>query len=311
MLKLRPACKDYLWGGQRLRTQYHIDSALTPLAEAWVLSCHPDGESVITAITGDTGGAFEGQPLSAFLAANPGAAGTNCPAGAPLPLLIKLIDAHAPLSIQVHPSDAYARAHGAGQNGKTELWYILDAEPGAYLYYGFERSVTKAEFVRRIADGTLTEVLHKAPVQPGDVFYIPAGTLHSIGGGILLAEVQQNSNITYRVYDYGRLGADGKPRALHIDDALAVTDLGPVAAVFDHGGHLARCPYFTVDLLTAPAQGIAGPARFVALLAVAGSGSVSCGGQTLPLEKGECIFVPAGSGVFSLDGSCRVLCATV
>ena len=304
LLKLRPACKDYLWGGQRLRTQFHIDSTLTPLAEAWVLSCHPDGPSVID------GGAFDGQPFSDWLAAHPAAVGTNAPTGTLFPVLIKLIDAHEPLSIQVHPSDEYALSH-AGQHGKTELWYILDAAPGAYIYYGFERPVTKAEFARRIADHTLTEVLHKAPVQPGDMFYIPAGTIHSIGGGILLAEVQQNSNITYRVYDYGRLGADGRPRVLHIEDALAVTSLAPAPAGLDHGGHLARCPYFTVDLLTAPCQGVAGPGRFVALLAIEGGGAVACGGQTVPLAKGECVFVPAGSGAFSLDGNCRVLCTTV
>lgn len=303
MLKLRPACKDYLWGGQRLRTQFHIDSALTPLAEAWVLSCHPDGESIIL------GGPFDGQPLSAYLAAHPQAAGSGCQAAA-FPVLIKLIDARDRLSIQVHPTDEYALAH-AGQRGKTELWYILDAEPGAYLYYGFEHVISKEEFARRIAGHTLTEVLHKAPVRAGDVFYIPAGTIHSIGGGILLAEIQQSSNVTYRVYDYGRLGADGRPRALHVADALAVTDFAPAPAGVDHGGHLARCPWFTVDLLTAPCRGMAGSDHFAALLAIEGGGAVTCGGQTLPLQKGECIFIPAGSGAFALDGDCRVLCTTV
>ena len=130
------------------------------------------------------------------------------------------------LSVQVHPSDEYALAH-EGQYGKTEMWVVLDAVPGAYLYYGFQREVTKEEFVQQIKAGTLTEILRKLSVKKGDVIFIPSGTLHAIGAGLVIAEIQQNSNVTYRVFDYGRAGADGKPRALHVEKALEVTSLKP------------------------------------------------------------------------------------
>ena len=142
------------------------------------------------------------------------------------PVLIKLIDAARPLSVQVHPDDAYAQ-RVEGEPGKTEMWYVVDAQPGAQLYYGFQRELTREEAARRIADGTLTDVLNAVPVKAGDVFFIDAGTVHAIGAGILIAEIQQNSNTTYRVFDYGRLGADGKPRALHVEKALDVARLCP------------------------------------------------------------------------------------
>ena len=201
--QLIPTCKDYIWGGQRLKTDFGIQSGLNPLSEAWVLSCHPDGPSVLA------DGPDKGMTLRAWLdKAGKEALGTACEAFEDFPMLIKLIDAKKDLSIQVHPSDAYALEH-EGQYGKTEMWVVLDAEPGASLYYGFDREVSLEEFSSRVSDGTLTEVLRKVPVKPGDVFFIPSGTLHAIGAGLVIAEIQQNSNVTYRVFDYGRLGADG------------------------------------------------------------------------------------------------------
>ena len=158
-----------------------------------------------------------------------GILGTDCEKFEDFPILTKLIDAKDNLSIQVHPSNEYALEH-EHQYGKTEMWYILDCEPGAFLYYGFDHAITKEEFERRIQDNTLTEVLNAAPVHKGDVFFNPSGTLHAICRGIVIAEIQQNSNVTYRVYDYGRVGADGKPRALHIRQALDVTQLTPPGA---------------------------------------------------------------------------------
>lgn len=175
------------------------------------------------------------------------------------PVLIKLIDAARPLSVQVHPDDAYAQ-RVEGEPGKTEMWYVVDAQPGAQLYYGFQRELTREEAARRIADGTLTDVLNAVPVKAGDVFFIDAGTVHAIGAGILIAEIQQNSNTTYRVFDYGRLGADGKPRALHVEKALDVARLcpperpaGPMGKPEQNGDCtstlLAKCGYFTARLL--------------------------------------------------------------
>ena len=300
--RLLPACKDYLWGGQRLKTDFGVQSDLNPLSEAWVLSCHPDGPSVLA------NGPFAGLTLLEYLEkAGRAALGTACEPFENFPMLIKLIDAKKDLSIQVHPSDDYALEH-EGQYGKTEMWVVLDAEPGAYLYYGFAREISLEEFSRRVSDGSLTEVLRKVPVKTGDVFFIPSGTLHAIGAGLVIAEIQQNSNITYRVFDYGRLGADGRPRPLHVEKALAVTDLRP-APEMDFGPHLGDCRYFTADGHEGAFRGGCGEASFHALLCTAGAGTLTCGGETQEVRKGQCFFLPAGSGAYQVGGSCRMLAA--
>ncbi|MDD4849772.1 MAG: class I mannose-6-phosphate isomerase [Gemmiger sp.] len=306
ILKLKPTCTDYIWGGERLRTEYHIDADKHPLAEAWVLSCHPDGPSTLV------NGPEAGTTLAQYIATHGRAVlGTNCAAFEEFPILVKFIDAKNNLSIQVHPSNAYALAH-EGQYGKTEMWYVLDCEPGAFLYYGFAHEIDEAEFARRIADNTLLEVLNAVPVHKGDVFFIPAGTLHAICKGIVLAEVQQNSNVTYRVYDYGRLGADGKPRALHIPQALAVTERKPPRADQDFGPHLARCEYFTTDLRVGAFADTCDDASFTSLLVVDGEGQITAqSGETLPLQKGDSLFLPAGSGAYQVEGNAHLLCTRV
>lgn len=304
IFKLRPSCKDYLWGGSRLRTDFGVESDLNPLAEAWMLSCHPDGPSYIV------GGKDDGKTLAQYIEEQGKAIlGTDCRKFEQFPVLTKFIDAKGNLSIQVHPSDEYALEH-EHQYGKTEVWYILDCEPGAFLYYGFDHEISKEEFERRIKDNTLTEVLNAAPVHKGDVFFIPSGTLHAICQGIVIAEIQQNSNVTYRVYDYGRVGADGKPRALHIPQALAVTQCEPPKE-HDFGGHMAQCPYFTVDVHENGFTETAGPESFVSLLIVEGEGTVTCGGETLPVKKGDSVFITADSGEFTVAGTLRTLCTRV
>lgn len=290
VLKLIPACKDYLWGGEKLRTEFGIQSGLHPLAEAWVLSCHPDGLSLLS----------DGSTLRQYIDAHPGCLGTDCERFAQFPILVKLIDAKENLSIQVHPSDTYAQEH-EHQYGKTEMWYVLDAEPGAMLYYGFAHEISKDEFARRIADNTLTEVLNAVPVEKGDCFFIPSGTLHAICKGIVIAEVQQNSNITYRVYDYGRVGADGKPRILHQDKALDVTERCEPHTL-DFGGHLAACAYFTVDVVSNDFEGFVNEKSFASLLITEGTGVLCCGGSEHNMKKGECFFLPANSGEYTLSG---------
>lgn len=298
--QLIPTCKDYIWGGQRLKTDFGIQSDLNPLSEAWVLSCHPDGPSVLA------DGPDKGTTLRAWLdKAGKEALGTACESFEDFPMLIKLIDAKKDLSIQVHPSDAYALEH-EGQYGKTEMWVVLDAEPGASLYYGFDREVSLEEFSSRVSDGTLTEVLRKVPVKPGDVFFIPSGTLHAIGAGLVIAEIQQNSNVTYRVFDYGRLGADGKPRALHVEKALAVTDRRPAPAL-DFGDHLGDCRYFTTDGHQGDFRGVCDGTSFHALLFTGGQGSLTCGGETREVKKGQCWFLPAGSGEYQVTGDVQTL----
>ena len=239
----------------------------------------------------------------------PGCLGADCEKFTDFPILAKFIDAKGDLSIQVHPSNDYALAH-EHQFGKTEMWYVLDCEPGATLYYGFQHQISREEFQQRIQDNTLTEVLNAVPVEKGDLFFIPAGTLHAIRKGIVVAEIQQNSNVTYRIYDYGRVGADGKPRALHIPQALAVTKCEPPTE-HDFGGHMAQCPYFTVDVHENGFTETAGPESFVSLLIVDGEGTVTCGGETLPVKKGDSVFITANSGEFTVAGTLRTLCTRV
>ncbi|MCI9402349.1 MAG: class I mannose-6-phosphate isomerase [Oscillospiraceae bacterium] len=304
ILKLKPACKDYLWGGERLRGEYRVRSDCHPLAEAWMLSCHPDGPSLIQ------GGPWDGKSLPEYLAQTPAALGSRGAAFAQFPILIKFIDAAGDLSIQVHPSDEYAFAHEGGQQGKTEAWYILDAQPGARLYHGFQGRPSREEVEQAVADGTLTGLLRSVEVHKGDLFFIPSGTVHAIGAGILLAEIQQNSNLTYRLFDYGRLGADGKPRQLHVDKALAVMDRCPPRVDEDFGGHLVRCKYFTTDRLEGDFTAQCGPASFHSLLVLEGEGTLTQGGETLPIGQGDSLFLPADSGEYTVTGSCVLLRTT-
>lgn len=307
LLKCRPSIKSYLWGGDRLKKEWGFETDAEIAAEAWMLSCHPDGPSVIT------NGAFAGKTLPEALAAmGPAALGTRAE-GDGLPILIKLIDARKPLSIQVHPDDAYAMEH-EHQRGKTEMWYILDAEEGAFLYYGFSQDVTEEEFRERIRSDSLTEILKAVPVHKGDVFFIPPGTLHAIGAGILIAEIQQSSNVTYRVFDYGRRDAKGQTRQLHIEQALAVTkrtECTPVPAA----PHLASCPFFTVDHLAldgknlSQAGGTVTEESFLSILVIGGSGSITLGsdGERVPCRKGDSLFLPASSGSWTAEGELEIL----
>ena len=195
ILKLKPSGKDYLWGGRRLIEEYGKEFDGEKLAETWELSCHPDGPSYVDS------GEYKGETLSEYiLMEGKKVTGTHSRPYEQFPLLIKFIDAHDDLSIQVHPDDSYAIAH-ENQYGKTEMWYIVDCEEGASLYYGFAREISREEFAGRIRNHTLLEVLNKVEVQKGDVLFIESGTIHAIGSGNLIAEIQQNSNVTYRVYD--------------------------------------------------------------------------------------------------------------
>ena len=299
ILKLTPSCKDYLWGGSRLRSDFGIQSDLNPLAEAWVLSCHPDGPSYLA----------NGTTLADYVTAHPGCLGTDCDKFEQFPILTKFIDAKNNLSIQVHPSNEYALKN-EHQYGKTEMWYVLDCEPGAFLYYGFDHEISKAEFEERIKNNTLTEVLNAVPVHKGDCFFIPAGTLHAICKGIVIAEVQQNSNVTYRVYDYGRVGADGKPRALHVEKALDVTLRTPPVK-HDFGSHLAQGEYFTVDAKNGAFEDTADEKSFVSLLITDGEGELTCGSETVAVKKGDSFFLPAGSGSYAVHGTCQTLVTRV
>jgi mannose-6-phosphate isomerase len=310
-LILVPPVKDYIWGGTKLRDEFGKVSNLERLAESWELSCHKDGESIIG------NGEHSGKRLSEYLAENKAALGKNCGKFEYFPVLIKLIDARDNLSVQVHPDNEYAQ-RVEGEYGKTEMWYIVDCEENASLIYGFKDEISGDEFRRAIEENTLLDKVNSVPVKKGDVFFIKSGTLHAIGKGILIAEIQQNSNTTYRVYDYGRVGADGKPRELHIEKALEVTDLKPTVPyepekpVIRNGSArqlLADCEYFTVNRheIETQVQLAADEGSFNHVLVIDGEGTLISDGEELALKKGSSIFIPAGSGEYIIKGKCSAI----
>lgn len=311
MLKLKPSCKDYLWGGHRLVEEYGKEYDGEILAETWELSTHPDGPSIVE------NGKYAGKTLIQYLEEEgKSVLGKNCERFENFPILIKFIDAKDSLSIQVHPDNEYALKN-EGQYGKTEMWYVMDAGEDAFLYYGFKEEVSKEEFAKRIEDDTLLEVLNAVPVKKGDVLFIEAGTIHAIGKDILIAEIQQNSNVTYRVYDYGRVGKDGKKRELHVEKAIAVTNRVPVVRDGKQYPHVADCDYFTVDKLNldgavmSKLEGTVSEASFASILFLDGEGTISNQGETLQFKKGESFFLPAGSGEYQIEGVCDALITTI
>jgi len=311
LLKLRPSFKDYIWGGTRLVEEYNKQYDGNRLAESWELSCHPDGPSYIV------NGAYAGKTLAEYIAEEGRTfLGTHCERFETFPILAKFIDAKENLSVQVHPDDSYALTH-EGQYGKTEMWYVMDCDPGAFLYYGFNQPISLEEFSERIANDTLLEVLNKVEVQKGDALLIEAGTLHAIGKGILIAEIQQNSNLTYRVYDYGRVGPDGKKRDLHIEKALAVTKRIPLIKRKHCNPHVADCEYFTVDKLNLDGKvmecmsGSIGSESFAGILFTEGEGHIACKAEVLPFRKGDVFFLSAGSGSYDIRGKCEALITTI
>ena len=314
---LEPAAKDYLWGGTRLNDDFGKKIALSPLAETWECSTHPDGESRVN-----------GERFSLVLTRHPEWLGSHplkiTGGKAELPFLIKLIDARQDLSVQVHPDDAYALEH-EGCLGKTEMWYVLAAKPGAKLVYGFDQDVTEARVRRAIQNGKLDMLLNHISVEKDDLFFIEAGTVHALGAGCLVAEIQESSNITYRLYDYDRVGQDGKKRALHIDKAMQVARLQSSAVprqpmrVFRYRGGwaselLTRCRYFQVERVLLNTEihrelvrFQTGANSFHALLCVEGCGSISGDGFMLNFFKGDCVFTPADSIPLKLHGKAQLL----
>ena len=306
-VKLSPAFKDYIWGGTRLITEFHKKSTLERVAESWELSAHKDGQSTVAT------GPYSGLTLTQYLEKlGKNALGTSAAHYDYFPLLIKLIDAKGDLSVQVHPSDEYALSH-EGEYGKTEMWYILDCDDGASLFYGFAQDVTKEEYERAIRDGQLTDILNRVPVKRGDVFFIPAGTVHAIGAGILICEIQQNSNTTYRVYDYNRRDKDGNLRPLHIDKALEVSCLQRSPALKDipQGADvsLATCSYFDVRRLqiSETSKISVDESSFVSLIIIEGEGALTYNDGELYFKKGDSLFIPAQNEDFRIVGHCEVI----
>lgn len=316
---LKPAGKDYLWGGSRLNDDFSKNIDMSPLAETWECSTHPDGISVVA--SGDAAGLL----LTEVLKAHPEYMGLHKNSKGELPILVKLIDAKKDLSVQVHPSDEYAREHENGQLGKTEMWYVLDAAKDAKLVYGFHSDVKRENLRGSIKKGTVEKYLQKVAINKDDVFYIEAGTVHAIGAGALIAEIQENSNLTYRMYDYDRVDKNGKKRELHVDKALAVASLRssaeprqPLRVLKYKRGYaselLCRCKYFQVERMLLNTEACHNMADFKTiddtfgvLLCTEGCGVILGDGLAMNFFKGDCIFVPANSVEFKLHGKAQLL----
>lgn len=307
-LKLGMITKSIIWGGERLAREYGKGTPGEKIAESWELTDRADGVNTIV------GGTFDGMLLSDYLDAHKDEVQKGWD-GERFPLLIKLIDAEADLSIQVHPDDEYAAEHTTDL-GKTEMWYIVDAAPDARIIYGLKKKYSAAEVRAAIENGTLEELMNYVPVKKGETYFIPSGMVHAICRGILIAEIQQNSNITYRVYDYNRRGADGKLRELHVDDALAVIDKieDPSSVCADANealGIIAKCGYFTVYHFEKDFSMNATEDSFVHLLCLGGEAAITWQNGKMTIAKGESVFIPAGMGEFSVSGGADIIVSTL
>ncbi len=315
---LRPAAKDYLWGGSKLNDDFNLNINISPFAEAWICSTHPDGPSKLG----------NGRLLIELLEEHPEYLGEHplqtMGGKAELPILIKFIDAKKDLSVQVHPDDEYAYEHENGSLGKSEMWYVLDAAPGAQLVYGFNHDVRAYQIRKGAETGKIEKYLNHVKIHKNDVFYIKSGTVHAIGAGALIAEIQESSNLTYRLYDYNRVDKDGNKRELHIDKALEVANLKssvvpkqPMRVLKYKNGCaselLTRCKYFQVERLLLNTEGRILPEfraeanSFHALIVIDGCGVIFGDGFSINFFKGDCIFVPADSAIMRLHGKAQML----
>lgn len=311
VIRLKPSCKEYIWGGRKLITDFGKEYDGERLAETWEFSCHEDGPCYIAE------GEYAGKTLEYYIRMEGRKLlGTKTEAFSRFPVLIKFIDAAQDLSVQVHPGDAFA-LENERQYGKTELWYVVDCEEDASLYYGFSREISREELELRIREKTLTEVLNKVYVQKGDVLFVEPGTIHAIGKGCVVAEIQENSNVTYRVYDYGRKDKNGRERDLHIEKAMQVTKRVPVLRRKSFNPHIGACKYFTVDKLVLDGKimkqmsGTVDTSSFVNMLVLEGKGILRAGQETLAFRKGDSLLLAAGTGDYTVEGSCEALMTTI
>ena len=284
MLKLKPAYKNYIWGGDKLKKNFNKNCGYDKIAESWELSCHNDGLSIVNDSKYGT------ISLSEYIEKEgKNILGKNCERFEYFPILIKLIDAEKPLSVQVHPDDEYALKN-ENQYGKTEMWYIID-------------------FEKAINEGTLEDILNKVYVKKGDIFFIKSGTIHAIGKGITIAEIQQNSNVTYRVYDYNRKDSEGKTRQLHIKQAVDVTNLDFTGESYNFKNHVS-CDIFDVDILDLcdnENSFNADENSFHSIIVVEGEGEIISDNNKLSVKKGDSIFIPAGMGKYTVKGSMKFI----
>lgn len=299
-LKFKPILKTIVWGGEKIAPYKEIETEQKHIGESWELSGVPGNESVVAEgpLAGKTIAQlvheYKGELVGKHVYEN---------TGDEFPLLIKFIDALTDLSIQVHPNDELAAVRHNGSKGKTEMWYVVDAEPGAHLLAGLTKKITPEEYAAKVADGSIVDVLARHEVHPGDVFFLPAGRIHAICGGCFIAEIQQTSNITYRLYDYGRVGLDGKPRELHTElakDAIDYTVYDNYRTEYtpqqNEEQEVVSCKYFTTSIydLTLPyAKDLSDLDSFVVVMCLEGSGTLEVDGEEVPVHQGETVLIPA------------------
>ena len=293
--RLTPALKDNIWGGNKLR-EYGKSSDKDRIAESWELSFTTGGEARID----------DGREMSEVFAKE--SWGSACEKFHAFPVLTKFIDAKDKLSVQVHPSDEYALAN-EGQFGKTEMWYVVDAEEGSGLYMGLERKCDKDEFARAVADGTVEELLSFKAVKPGDVYFIPSGTIHAIGSGVVIFEIQQNSTLTYRLYDYMRRDKDGNLRELHVDKAMKVSLLEPYSESkfdTDDDSVIGKCEYFETRKytlnFTKKSFNVENDS-YLSITCVSGVGTI----EGEKITRGDTFFIPAGEGAVTVEGNLEII----
>lgn len=312
IIKLSPAYKDYLWGGNRIKKVFGKESDLDVIAESWELSAHPSGNSIISS------GRHEGLSFSKYIE-NVGKEilGWKCESMQNFPVLIKFIDAKDKLSVQVHPNDDYALTN-ENEYGKNEMWYVIDSKPGSGLYVGFNKDTDKKEVEKAVKNNSILSYMNFYPTKPGDVFFIPAGTVHAIGEGNLICEIQQSSNCTYRLYDYDRKDKFGNKRELHLKKALDVLNYQRYTpASFDNeeinGERKIRCKYFEVSIVEVNEQKqlILKNDSFYSIICIKGSGSLVLNEMKQGIKAGDSLFIPAVDDILNISGNLSLIITKV
>ena len=309
-LKTEPTFKQYIWGGNNLKEIYGKNTPEPPVAESWEISAHPDGPCKIA------NGRYKGKTIDELCELlGESFYGKSIKKGEKFPLLLKILDACDRLSVQVHPCDEYAEKYENGEKGKTEAWYILKAEPDAQLIYGFKENITKEIFKTAIKEGKTEDFLNKVPCCEGDVFYIPSGTVHAVGKGLMIAEIQQSSNTTYRVYDYNRRDKNGNLRELHIEKALDVSNfcssVGKEKTVGTKENigtsvleHIIDNEFFVFEKITVNDSFESETDGLLHLMFIA-KGGFDINGEAF--KEGDSVIIPAGMKNYTICGNGEIL----